>query len=340
MGNHREEIFKVNAIFFSVVSHLCGKKSFFLPPLPLLCGENSSKVSKISSRSGVKTIEEVLNLSTQFLEEKGIARPRRLVEDLLSHCLKLSRLEIYMQFDRPLVESELQLLRTLVKRSAQFEPLAYLLGEVSFYNCRFLVSPAVLIPRPETEILLDHVVKELKGQDLTSKKAWDLCCGSGCLGIGLKKALSELEVTLSDLSAEALAIAQKNSELNQVEVSFKQGDLLFPFKGEKVDVVMCNPPYISEADFQKLDPHVRLHEPRMALVGGYTGLEFYVRLAKELPAYLNPGAKVFFEIGYDQGERMGEIFNATCWKTKRVEKDWAGKDRFFFLEMQSIYPLS
>ena len=126
------------------------------------------------------------------------------------------------------------------------------------------------------------------------KRAWDICCGSGCLGIGLKKAHPHLDVTLSDLSAEALALAKKNADLNELSVNFLSGDLLAPFAGKKADLVLCNPPYVTEEEYASLDPEVKNYEPKMALLGGLT---FYQRLSQELPKYLNPGAKIFLEIG-------------------------------------------
>jgi len=164
--------------------------------------------------------------------------------------------------------------------------------------------------------------------------AWDLCCGSGCLGVSLKKALPALEVSLSDLSEKAIEIAKANASMNDATVCFYQGDLLSPFRQGKADFVLCNPPYISNQEFDSLDLSVRLYEPKIALASGPSGLEFYIRLADELPVYLNRGAKVFLEIGAGQGAAVGAIFGAKCWKTKCLEKDWAGHDRFFFLEFE------
>jgi release factor glutamine methyltransferase len=267
----------------------------------------------------MKTIREVLEA----------AKPRRLAEDLLGFLLKLKRIELYMQIDRPLMEQELQTLRSLWKRAQKGEPVEYITGEVEFLDCRIEVDPRVLIPRPETEILADLIVKRAPSGQL-----WDLCCGSGCLGIALKKKIPSLEVTLSDLSFDALAVAQKNAEKNQVAVSFMQGDLLAPFLGRKADVVICNPPYISEEEYEQLDVSVKGFEPRLALVGGRKGTEMYERLARDLPPFLHPGAQVFFEIGFAQGEELKKIFNEPVWASRTLEKDWSGKDRFFFLEKQ------
>ena len=282
----------------------------------------------------MKTVSEVLQLSANYLQERQVARPRREAEDLLCFILKLSRLELYLQHERPMDESELSLYRDFLKRKVKGEPYEYIAGEIPFFHCRFRLSPDVLIPRPETEILLEKAVLEIQKKDYRDKVAWDLCCGSGCLGVSLKKALPALEVSLSDLSEKAIEIAKANASMNDATVCFYQGDLLSPFRQGKADFVLCNPPYISNQEFDSLDLSVRLYEPKIALVSGPSGLEFYTRLADELPVYLNRGAKVFLEIGAGQGAAVGAIFGAKCWKTKCLEKDWAGHDRFFFLEFE------
>lgn len=283
----------------------------------------------------MKTLGEILPLSIAYLKERQIENPRRQAELIFSHILKVDRLSLYMNFERPITESELEACREALKRRGKGEPLQYIFPEIEFYGCKFEINPEVIIPRQETEILLDKIVSRLAGLDLKGKVAWDVCCGSGCLGIPLKVKFPELKVVLSDLSSKALEVAKRNAALNEAQVEFRQGDLLAPFKGEKADLILCNPPYVSEAEYPVLDREVRDFEPKSALVSGPTGLEFYNRLSNEIINYLNPGAKVFFEIGAGQGESLHQFFNASCWKTKLLEKDWAGHDRFFFLEFQS-----
>ncbi len=253
-------------------------------------------------------------------------QPRRLIEDLLAHVLGLKRIELYMQFDRPLIESELEQLRTLWKRAVRGEPVQYVMGEVEFLGCRLKVDKRALIPRQETEILADYVAKMAPQGTL-----WDICCGSGCLGIALKKKFPTLHVVLSDISSDALELARENAQRNEVDVTFLQGDLLAPFEGLQADWVVCNPPYISQGAYAELDPSVRNFEPVGALVGGERGTEFYERLAAQLPPFLAAQAKVCLEIGFDQGEALKNIFN---WGSQTLQKDWSGRDRFFFLEKQ------
>lgn len=282
------------------------------------------------------TILEILTLSAAYLKQNGTAHSRRQAEDLLCDALELDRMGLYLEHDRPLGEMELERIRSWLKRRGKGEPLAYIRGVVDFFGCRVHVTPDVLIPRQETEILVDLISKDLAGQNLEGKSLWDVCCGSGCIGISLKKAHPMLSVVLSDLSEAALAVAKRNLEENELTegIEMLQGDLLAPFKEKKADFFVCNPPYVSKEELLKLDRDVREYEPHLALAGGETGLDFYERLAKELPHFLSPGAKAWFEIGGEQGNAVSSIFKAPCWKNCCIKKDWAGKDRFFSLEIE------
>jgi len=273
----------------------------------------------------MKTALEILRLATSYLNEKGIERGRLLAEELLAQTLRCKRLDLYLGFDKPIEEKELTAFREKLKRCAKGEPLQYVLGEVMFYGARIQVDPRVLIPRSETELLVDLIAKKV-----SSGKVLDLCTGSGCIAIALKKKVPALEMIASDLSKEALQLASHNATINQVDISFLQGDLVEPFLGKKADVVICNPPYIREGEFFSLEPSVRNFEPKIALIGGKRGIEFYERLAKDLPSILAPFAKIFFEIGAGQGEAVKQIFGGKG----TIEKDFAGHDRFFFLEIQ------
>lgn len=273
----------------------------------------------------MRSMRELITLSTDYLEKRGVAHPRREAEELLAHLLNKKRLELYFDYDAPLQEKEVTAYRERIKRKGDKEPLAYILGEVPFLELTLKVTQAVLIPRHETEILADIISKQLGD---ASMKVWDLCCGSGCLGLSVKRRLPQAEVTLSDVSKEALAVAKENASLNHLDVTFLEGDLLAPFSG-KADVILCNPPYVTEEEYETLEDEVRLYEPKLALVGG---TDFYARLERELPPYLNDHAKLFFEIGAGQKEALEELFQASHWTQKRCEKDWSGNDRFFFLE--------
>lgn len=282
----------------------------------------------------MKTLKSVLQLSIDFLKTKNCFHPRRTAEEVISDVLGLKRLDLYLQFDRPMEESELEKIRACLKRAAHHEPIQYILSKQSFYGCDLKINPSVLIPRPETEILIDHVCRHLEGVIFEGQVAWDVCTGSGCLGLALKKKFPEMKVVLSDLSSQAVQVAKENAAYNQLDVEVLEGDLLEPFKGRKADVFLCNPPYVSLKEYELLDVSVKGFEPREALVAGEDGLDFYRRLHDELPPFLNKGAKLFFEIGSLQGKALQSLFVEPFWKKARAEKDWAGHERFFFLEFE------
>lgn len=277
-------------------------------------------------------MQEVLAEVAKTFRNYGLSNSKRQAEDLLCELLSCTRTQLYSDSHRRLSAQEESGAQSWMQRRLLGEPLAYLAGRVQFYGCLIEVNRAVLIPRPETEILVDKVAIALKQQHLQGKVLWDVCCGSGCIGIALKKAFPALSVYLSDCSEEAIALAARNAMANEVEVVCLKGDLLTPFQGSKTHYLICNPPYISESEYAILDKEVKDYEPRLALVGGKTGLEVYESLARELPNYLFPGALVWLEIGYQQGCAVQRIFQGPTWKKKHVENDWAGHNRFFFLE--------
>lgn len=280
----------------------------------------------------MKNIIEVLNLSTHFLEQKGFQHPRRHAQDLMSRALGMKPMDLYLSFERPLTTEELEKCRLWLSRRATGEPSAYIDGKVEFLDCVINVTRDVLIPRHETEILADKIAAQLAKEDLEGKVLWDICAGSGCLGIALKKRFPQLEVVLSDVSAPALKVAAENARQNHADVALAEGDLFAPFQEKTADFVVCNPPYISEAEYHTLEGDVRDYEPKGALVSGPSGLEFYERLAEELPRRLRRPGKAWLELGGSQGAAIKEIFGGGAWKTTKLEKDWAGWDRFFFLE--------
>lgn len=207
------------------------------------------------------------------------------------------------------------------------KPLAYQLGRVSFYGLDLLVDERVLIPRMESELLVERALFKIK-----NGLVLDLCAGSGCLGLAIQKERQGCRVVLSDISVDALSLIRENAAANGLDVEVVQGDLLESVSDRVFDYVICNPPYISEADYEGLQSSVKDYEPKIALVGGKTGLEFYEKLALQLPKHIQPKGWAFFEIGYDQGSQMGEIFSSDDWVCGQVNKDYAGHDRFFSVQ--------
>ncbi len=288
----------------------------------------------------MKTLGEVLTLSSHYLKERGVERGRFLSENILAHVLGCARMDLYLKWDYPFSEKELAEYRPLLARLGRKEPVEYVIGEVFFFKERFRVDKRALIPRQETEILLDKICKRLAQLDLKGKVLWDVCSGSGCLGLSLKKIFPDLHVVLSDLSEEALDLAKENGARLGACVEYIHGDLLDPFIGQKADFFVCNPPYLSAEEYRAADSSLRDFEPKLALMGGTSGLEIYKRLADDLPQHLFPGALVFFEIGFSQGEAINKIFSSEAWISSCLEKDFAGHDRFFFLEFQSFFQVT
>lgn len=253
-------------------------------------------------------------MMTSISELLTVLGERREAEELLAHVLGCRRMALYMQWDRPVDEAEAALFLGLVKRRKGGEPIGYLIGEVPFYGAQIRVDRRVLIPRPETELLVDLVAQQKPVGTLV-----DLCTGSGCIAIALKKKFPELRVIGVDLSEEALAVARENGQKNGVEVEWRQGDFLEAVKGEKVDFLVSNPPYVTEGEWEALDPSVRDFEPKMALVGG---LSFYERLR-------GWQGKFFLEIGASQGAEIQKMFPGST-----LHRDWTGRDRFISLEAE------
>jgi len=212
------------------------------------------------------------------------------------------------------------------------EPLAYRLGYVDFYNLHLEVNPDVLIPRNETEILADKVIARMKKRGKDSFTAVDLCTGTGCLGLTIKSIFPNARVILIDICEKALDVAKKNAKRNHLEVEFLCQDALESYQGPKIDLFLSNPPYVTDEEYELLDPSVKNYEPKKALVGGVEGLDIYQKISNKLYPLMNDSSLAAFEIGYQQREGFHKIFSVNPWKSIQCEKDWSGHDRFFFLE--------
>lgn len=246
---------------------------------------------------------KVLNWTKGYLAEKGIENPRLEAEWMLCEALSLDRVGLYLNFDKPLSDAELATYRSLVLRRGRREPLQYILGTQEFMGLEFQVTPAVLIPRHDTEVLVSEAVKRAGA----CRAILDIGTGSGCVAIALAHALPEAEVSSVDISADALAVARGNAERNSVTVHFFQGSLFEPFAGRRFDMVLSNPPYIPAGDLSTLQQEVRGFEPMTALDGGADGLDFYRRITAEAPGYLNPGGWLLFEVGAGQAPQVLEL---------------------------------
>lgn len=275
------------------------------------------------------TILKLIKWTTDYLADKGIDTARLDGELLLAHALRLDRTHLYMNFDKPLNEDELATFRALVKRRAAREPLQYITGHQEFWSMEFKVSPAVLIPRPETELLVEEGAKAIKASFHNSEETeiLDIGSGSGALTAALAKEIALSHVTGVDISPEAVALARENVEANGLSssVSILEGDLFGPVKGRQFHLIVSNPPYIPKGDLSGLQPEVTKHEPLSALDGGDDGLDYYRTIIPEAPNYLHPGGWLMVEHGEGQSETVADLFrNAGSFEEVETIKDLAG----------------
>lgn len=282
----------------------------------------------------MKRLKDILREAASKMEEHHFMYPRRQAQELFCDLLEVTLPQLYDMLDQPLSDVQCLKAKDWLEKRIAGQPLAYLRGEVEFYGCRILVNSHVLIPRPETELLVDRIVRFLKPLDLKGKVLWDICSGSGCIGIAIKKALPDLQISLVDISKEAVALSLENARLNEVQVNCLQGDLFAPFGKQKADYIVSNPPYLSLDEYRAVDDSVKNFEPQLALLGGENGLVFYDRFAKEFPSHLMSKGCAWMEIGFLQGPALEKLFSFPCFVNKKLEKDFAGHDRFFFLEME------
>ncbi|HUW18383.1 MAG TPA: peptide chain release factor N(5)-glutamine methyltransferase [Sedimentisphaerales bacterium] len=288
------------------------------------------------------TIQKLLNWITRHFTEKGIDSPRLSAELLLSHVLELKRIELYTQFDRPVAEEQLGRLRDLVKRAAHNEPVAYLTGRTEFYSLELKVAPDCMIPRPETELLVERAVEFLRTRT-GAQFACDLCTGCGCIAVAIAKNFSDARIVATDICDAALNIAAQNVEKHQLKdrITLLCGDLFDPVVPQldagKFDLVVCNPPYVSAAEFEKLDKNVKDFEPKLALFAGEDGLDICRRIFEKLDRFLKPDAALMLEIGYAQGQAIKELLEQTnCFGEVRIEKDFHNNDRIVTAQKTSL----
>lgn len=253
----------------------------------------------------VWTIKELLAWTTEFLKSKGNDDAKREAEILLGHVLGCTRVDLFVRFEEQPAEADRTKFRELIQRRVAGWPVAYLVGSREFYLLNFEVTPATLIPRPDTETLVLEALKRLK--PLSSPEVLDIGTGSGCIVVSLAHQKKDARATATDLSPDALDVAKRNAAKHGVagRITFLQGDLFAPLPPDsRFDLIASNPPYIAQGEFPALASGVRDHEPRLALDGGPDGLAFYRRIAKAAPAFLTPGGSLLLEIGYTQDEAV------------------------------------
>ena len=273
------------------------------------------------------TVRRILDWMAGDFEGRGLDTPRLDAELLVADALGIDRVRVYMDLDRPLVPDELDAIRVRVTRRRAREPVAYILGQREFYGRRFEVGPAVLVPRPDTELLVERAL-ELLPPD-TDARVVDLCTGSGAIAVTLAAERPSLHVDATDLSSAALAVALRNAEALGVagRVAFSEGDLYAPLRaGARYALVVANPPYVADEVLATLQPEVSRHEPRLALAGGDDGLAVIRRIVEGATERLLPGASLLVEIGSDQWARVRPLFGER-FVGARIHRDLASHER-------------
>ncbi len=282
----------------------------------------------------MQRIIDIIQLSEQYLRKHHIDKPRFNAEYLLAHVLKKTRLDLYLQYDKPLSRAELDPLRDLLRERKNHKPLQYILGEAEFFSLPFYVDENVMIPRPETEILVEKVLKYVnKFFENRRVTIYDIGTGSGCIAVSLAYNISDCKIYASDIADNILNVAARNAEKNNVEskIIFLKGSYFQPFienNIEKADIIVSNPPYVSQKDWEMLPEEVKSFEPKVALDGGSDGLQHTRKIVQHAKDCLNRNGFIFLEIGVNQKQNVIELFKSSGgYNILDVLKDYNGIDR-------------
>ncbi|HBT72017.1 MAG TPA: peptide chain release factor N(5)-glutamine methyltransferase [Lysinibacillus sp.] len=280
-----------------------------------------------------KNVIEALEWASSFLVDNG--REQTAARIVMQHVLGTSYSEVMLHLQDELTAVQQVKFKALIAEHVNGRPVQYCVGSEEFYGRSFLVDESVLIPRPETEELVLGTINRLpKLFPQQTLKLADIGTGSGAIAISMKLECPALTVIATDLSQDALATAQKNAQRLEADIDFRLGDLTAPLAGEKLDVVLSNPPYIAFDEAQEMSNVVLEHEPHSALFAEEDGLILYRKLAEQLPAYMNKPALIGLEIGYTQGEQVAKFFQDSFpHATVSIEKDINGKPRMIFCEI-------
>ncbi|PXV70071.1 peptide chain release factor N(5)-glutamine methyltransferase [Halanaerobium congolense] len=275
-------------------------------------------------------IKELLNRSDQFLAARGIESSRLDAEVLMADLLDMERINLYVKYDYPLKNVEIDNYRERIKKRAQRIPVAYITEKKEFMSLEFKVKEGVLIPRPDTENLVEAVIEYCRKEELQSPQIIDVGTGSGAIAVSLAHYLEDAKVVGVDLSTEALKVARQNMDEHELSerMSILKSDLLKEFIKREItgiDIIVSNPPYISKSEMEKLPPEVK-KEPKTALAAGEDGLAYYKKLIPQAEKVLKNGGKLFLEIGYQQAEAVKALFGSS-WVEVEVKKDYSENDR-------------
>jgi release factor glutamine methyltransferase len=282
------------------------------------------------------TILNAIELSADYLDKKEVESARINSELLLAHILNCNRMELYLKFDQPLKEEEVNEYRELIKRRGNREPLQYIIGNVEFFGLEFFVNKNVLIPRSETELLVETIINKFKNKNSIS--ILDIGTGSGNIAISLSKNLPGANIIGIDKSKKAIDVAKKNSVLidNDFKLKFEAIDFI-DFSNTntcKFDLIVSNPPYISLKDYESLDAELKNYEPKEALTDFEDGYYFYKIICKNASKHLLPKGKLFFEIGFGQSKTIKQIMDVNGFINISIIKDYQNIDRVIFGEIE------
>jgi release factor glutamine methyltransferase len=281
-------------------------------------------------RSQPWTILKTLQWTARHFMEKGIDQPRPAAEILLAHLLDCQRIDLYLRYDQPLNQGELGRFRNMIRRRTSREPVAYITGHREFWSLDFEVTRDVLIPRPETERLVETILEGCSTR--RPLRALDLGVGSGAISVALASERPHWTIMAVDVSTKALAVAQRNAARNGCAdaIGFFAGNWFDPIgvQGKPFDLIVSNPPYISSSALPTLEPEVNQFEPLLALDGGKQGMHCIAHLIHTAPAHLKPGGCLFIEIGHDQGPAAKALGNASgAYADVMIHKDYGQRDR-------------
>ena len=280
------------------------------------------------------TVLRLILWSADYLREKGVESGRLDAEHMLAHVVGVDRLQLYLQFERPLTRAELDAFRPLLKRRAAREPLQYILGHQPFRELDLVVEPGVLIPRPETEVLVGEVLAWLERSGREAPVALEVGAGSGAICLSLAYEGYNTHIIATDVSETALKVARRNRDAAALvdRVDLRHGSLFEPMREEeRFDVIVSNPPYVAEVDEAALEPEVRDWEPREALFGGTDGLDLIRRIVGGARRFLKDGGLLALEVGVDQTEEVAELIRDTGqYDEVRILRDYSGRKRFVF----------
>lgn len=277
------------------------------------------------------TIREIKERTEAFFQEKGVPDPKLDADLLIAHSLEMKRLDLYLDLDRPLTEAQLTELRPMVKRRSQREPLQYILGTVEFCDLNLKVDARALIPRPETEELVELIVDTFKEKH-GPKRILDLGTGTGALALALAHKFPDAEVVAVDVSSEALALAQENVEALEISerVTLRLGSWFEPIEaGEQFDLIVSNPPYLTEHEMTTAEPEVVAHEPNNALVSGADGLDDLRLILDGVSTHINNDGLLAMETGIAQHEAL-DALSSTAGLHGESHEDMSGRSRFYF----------